>query len=90
MGVIYKKLSWKCEFPEKWPTDGRTYFRTQINLRLMFLVCSGKTSVMHYQTSQLTRSKGRNGTSDNKQCVRSRAILQHAALVVLMTDETAM
>jgi len=55
----------------------------------MFLVCSGWTSVTHYQTSQLTQGVKEVRThqimSDTSD---SRGILHHAALVVLMTEKT--
>ena len=54
----------------------------------MFLVCSGWTSVIRYQTSQLTQGVKKVRTRQiMSEGSESRGILHHAALVVLMTEK---
>jgi hypothetical protein len=65
------------------------YLRAKLNLQVMFLVCSGWTSVIRYQTSQLTQGVKRVRTHQiMSDASESRGILRHAALVVLMTEKT--
>jgi hypothetical protein len=53
----------------------------------MFLVCSGWTSAIRYQTSQLTQGVKKVRTHQiMSDASESGGILHHAALVVLMTE----